>query len=185
MRVLARLFRRLFLDGLVDLHRTGQLNFFGDLLRLARPDTFAQWLAPFRKSESFGGPEAVLAYLSRYTHRVAISNRRLVSSDADAVAFRWKNYRIKRGGRQKVMRLATSEFIRRFRIHVLPDGFHRIRHYGLLASSARKTNITKIRVLLGAQPAEQTTEPASEPEITPLTSRALNRRNTCDQVGGK
>lgn len=117
----------------------------------------------------FGGPEAVLSYLSRYTHRVAISNHRLVSADADTVAFRWKDYRIKCGDRQKVMRLATPEFIRRFLIHVLPDGFHRIRHYGMLASSTRKTNITKIRVLLSSQAAEQTSE--SEPEIVPLTLR--------------
>ena len=178
VRVLARLFRRLFLEGLMELHRAGQLAFFGNFDRLALPDTFAQWLAQFRKSEwvvyakpPFGGPEAVLAYLSRYTHRVAISNHRLVSADADTVAFRWKDYRIKQGDRQKVMRLATPEFIRRFLIHVLPDGFHRIRHYGLLASSARKTNIAKIRALLGAQRTEETTEPDLEPETTSLTLR--------------
>ena len=119
----------------------------------------------------FGGPEAVLAYLSRYTHRVAISNHRLISADADTVAFRWKDYRIKRGDRQKVMRLATPEFIRRFLIHVLPDGFHRIRHYGLLASAVRKTNIRTIRALLGAQRTEETTEPELEPAVTPLTLR--------------
>ena len=143
MRVLSRLFRRLFLEGLRALHRAGALVFFGDLAGLADAGAFAAWLAPFRKSEwvvyakpPFGGPEAVLAYLSRYTHRVAISNARLVSADAETVAFRWKDYRIKSGDRQKVMRLATDEFIRRFLIHVLPDGFHRIRHYGLLASTA-------------------------------------------------
>ncbi|MCL4136887.1 UNVERIFIED_CONTAM: hypothetical protein GTU68_031625 [Idotea baltica] len=178
VRVLARLFRRLFLEGLMELHRAGQLVFFGNLNRLAQTDKFEQWLAPSRKSEwvvyakpPFGGPEAVLAYLSRYTHRVAISNHRLVSADADTVAFRWKDYRIKSGDRQKVMRLATPEFIRRFLIHVLPDGFHRIRHYGLLASAARKTNITKIRALLGVQRTEQTTEPEQEPESAPLTLR--------------
>lgn len=178
VRVLARLFRRLFLDGLMDLHRAGLLNFFGDLDRLAQADNFAQWLALFRKTDwvvyakpPFGGPEAVLAYLSRYTHRVAISNHRLVSADADTVAFRWKDYRIKRGDRQKIMRLATPEFIRRFLIHVLPGGFHRIRHYGLLASATRKTNITKIRALLGVQRSEQNTEPDPEPEIAPLTLR--------------
>ena len=176
VRVLARLFRRLFLDGLKDLHRAGQLTFFGDLDHLAQQGTFAQWLAPFRKTEwvvyakpPFGGPEAVLAYLSRYTHRVAISNHRLVSADADTVAFRWKDYRIKRGSRQKVMRLSTPEFIRRFLIHVLPNGFHRIRHYGLLASSARKTNITKIRDLLGVQRAEQPDTPEPEAEIVTFT----------------
>ena len=142
VRVLSRLFRRLFLEGLMAMHRAGELAFFGDLERLAEADAFATWLAPFRKSEwvvyakpPFGGPDAVLAYLSRYTHRVAISNARLVSADAQTVAFRWKDYRIKSGDRQKVMLLATPEFIRRFLIHVLPDGFHRIRHYGLLASA--------------------------------------------------
>lgn len=178
VRVLARLFRRLFLDGLLELHRAGQLTFFGELAYLAQADAFAKWLVPFRKTEwmvyakpPFGGPEAVLAYLSRYTHRVAISNHRLVSADADSVAFRWRDYRIKHGGRQKVMRLATPELIRRFLIHVLPEGFHRIRHYGLLASSTRKTNIRKIRALLGAQRTEETTEPELEPQTTSLTLR--------------
>ena len=186
VRVLARLFRRLFLEGLMELHRAGQLAFFGDLDRLALPDPFAQWLAPFRKTEwvvyakpPFGGPEAVLAYLSRYTHRVAISNHRLVCADADTVDFRWKDYRIKHGDRQKVMRLATTEFIRRFLIQVLPDGFHRIRHYGLLASSARKTNIAKIRAILRVHLAEQTSEPEPDPQITPLTLREL-----CPCCGG-
>jgi hypothetical protein len=127
VRVLARLFRRLFLDGLLALQKTGELAFFGDHEGLTDTAAFAKWLAPLRKAEwvvyakpPFGGPEAVLAYLSRYTHRVAISNHRLISADADTVAFRWKDYRIKRGDRQKVMRLSTLEFIRRFLIHVLP-----------------------------------------------------------------
>ena len=161
VRVLSRLFRRLFLDGLMALHQAGDLAFFGDLKHLARADAFAAWLAPFRKSEwvvyskpPFNGPKSVLAYLSRYTHRVAISNQRLVNADADTVAFRWKDYRIKNGDRQKVMRLATSEFIRRFLMHVLPDGFHRIRHYGLLASGVRKKNLAKCRALLSAPPPE-------------------------------
>ncbi len=180
VRVLSRLFRRLFLEGLMDLHRTGQLVFFGDLERLVQADAFTDWFAPLRKSEwvvyakpPFGGPEAVLAYLSRYTHRVAISNARLVSADADTVAFRWKDYRIKSGDRQKVTRLATPEFIRRFLIHVLPDGFHRIRHYGLLANATRKANIINIRALLCIQQHEQpaTPEPEPEPEIIPLTLR--------------
>lgn len=176
VRVLSRLFRRLFLDGLLALHRAGELAFFGDLVNLADPASFTTWLAPFRKSEwvvyakpPFGGPEAVLAYLSRYTHRVAISNNRLVSAEAGTVTFRWKDYRIKHGDRQKVMRLATDEFIRRFLIHVLPDGFHRIRHYGLLASASRKVNIAKIRTLLrGPQPAAAP-ETAADP--APLTLR--------------
>jgi predicted Zn-ribbon and HTH transcriptional regulator len=178
VRVLSRLFRRLFLEGLMDLHRSGQLAFFGELAGLADASVFATWLAPFRKSEwvvyakpPFGGPEAVLAYLSRYTHRVAISNTRLVSANADTVAFRWKDYRIKQGDRQKVMRLTTSEFIRRFLIHILPHGFHRIRHYGLLASSTRKANITKIRALLCVQKSEQVAAPETEHEIVPFTLR--------------
>jgi len=178
VRVLARLFRRLFLEGLRDLHRAGQLAFFGDLADLANADTFTAWLTPFRKSEwvvyakpPFGGPEAVLAYLSRYTHRVAISNARLVSADANTVAFRWKDYRIKSRDRQKVMRLDIFEFIRRFLIHVLPGGFHRIRHYGLLASATRKANITRIRALLCVQQHEQPAVPEPETELAPLTLR--------------
>ena len=178
VRVLSRLFRRLFLDGLVALHQAGELAFYGDLERLAQADAFAAWLAPFRKSEwvvyskpPFGGPEAVLAYLSRYTHRVAISNHRLVSADPDTVAFRWKDYRIKNGDRQKVMRLATPEFIRRFLVHVLPDGFHRIRHYGLLASSTRKANLTRIRALLCVLPPDQADVQDTEADVTPLTLR--------------
>ena len=176
VRVLARLFRRLFMEGLVALHRTGGLAFFGDLVRLANADAFAAWLAPLRKTEwvvyakpPFGGPEAVLAYLSRYTHRVAISNSRIISADAQTVAFRWKDYRVKSGDRMKIMRLNTGEFIRRFLIHVLPDGFHRIRHYGLLASATRKSNIAKIRTLIGAEPAAQ--EDASTNDVIPLTLR--------------
>ena len=178
VRVLSRLFRRLFLEGLMELHRSGQLAFFGDLERLAQADAFAAWLAPFRKSEwvvyakpPFGGPEAVLAYLSRYTHRVAISNSRLISAHAGTVAFHWKDYRIKNGDRQKVMRLSTDEFIRRFLIHVLPDGFHRIRHYGLLASAQRKANIANIRALLCVQRLEHATAQGPEAEVVPLTLR--------------
>jgi len=127
VRVLSQLFRRLFLEGLTDLHGDGELAFFGYLERLGQAAAFADWLAPFRKSEwvvyakpPFGGPEAVLDYLSRYTHRVAISNTRPISADAQTVAFRWKDYRIKRGDRKKVMRHVTSEFIRWFLTHVLP-----------------------------------------------------------------
>ena len=176
VRVLARLFRRLFIEGLLALHRKGALTFFGDHKGLADTAAFTKWLALFRKTEwvvyakpPFGGPEAVLAYLSRYTHRVAISNHRLVSADADTVAFRWKDYRIKRGDRQKVMRLATPEFIRRFLIHLLPDGFHRIRHYGLLASATRKAKIARIRDLLGQQPPALEAQEKMEP--SPLTLR--------------
>jgi hypothetical protein len=184
VRVLSRLFRRLFLEGLMALHRSGDLAFFGDLAGLAQADTFAAWLAPLRKSEwvvyakpPFSGPEAVLAYLSRYTHRVAISNSRLISANAETVTFRWKDYRIKNGDRQKVMRLATDEFIRRFLIHVLPDGFHRIRHYGLLAAAGRNAIVTKIRKLLGAETPSQDEAPSVE--ITPLTLR-----EPCPDCGG-
>ena len=170
------MFWRLFLEGLIALHRAGDLAFFGDFSGLADLASFTTWLAPFRKSEwvvyakpPFGGPEAVLAYLSRYTHRVAISNNRLVSAEAGTVAFSWKDYRIKQGARQKVMRLATDEFIRRFRIHILPDGFHRIRHYGLLASASRRANIARIRTLLGAT--QTVTPPEGPVEFVPLTLR--------------
>jgi len=155
VKVLSRLFRRLFLEGLARLYKAGKLAFFGDLARLSDPDTFAAHLAPLRKTNwvvyaklPFGGPEAVLAYLSRYTHRVAISNHRLISADANTVAFRWKDYRIKQGDRMNVMRLSTHEFIRRFLIHVLPSGFHRIRHAGFLANGIRRDRIAKIRCLL-------------------------------------
>ncbi|MDV7146011.1 IS91 family transposase [Tropicimonas sp. TH_r6] len=176
VKVLSRLFRRLFLEGLMALHQAGKLSFHGDREELADGDAFTAWLAPFRKAEwviyakpPFGGPEAVLAYLSRYTHRVAISNSRLVSADAKTVAFRWKDYRIKSGNRQKVMRLETGAFIRRFLLHVLPDGFHRIRHYGLLANASRKANIARARSLLGAKPSEPEQQTGSE--TAPLTLR--------------
>ena len=159
VKVLSRLFRRLFLEGLAKLHKEGKLAFFGSLSKLADPDAFATYLAPLRKinwvvyaKQPFGGPEAVLAYLSRYTHRIAISNHRLMSADADAVAFKWKDYRIKSGDRMKVMRLHTSEFIRRFLIHVLPSGFHRIRHTGFLANGIRRDRIEMIRRLLDVDP---------------------------------
>ena len=170
--------------GLAALHRAGSLAFFDDLEALADTDAFAAWLAPFRKTAGvvyakppFGGPEAVLAYLSRYAHRVAISNSRLVSADAETVTFGWKDCRIKAGDRQRVMRLATGEFIRRFLIHVLPDGFHRIRHYGLLVGATGKTNIAKIRALLkAAQPAAA---PEAQVEPVPLTLR-----EPCPRCGG-
>ena len=187
VRVLSRLFRRLFVEGLLALHRAGELTFFNDLAGLSELQAFAAYLAPLRKKEwvvyakpPFGGPEAVLSYLSRYTHRVAISNSRLISADADIVTFHWKDYRIKRGDRQKVMRLTTPEFIRRFLIHVLPDGFHRIRHYGLLASSKRKTNIRKIRALLCVQQIEQPAALEHEAEVIPLTLR-----EACPCCGGQ
>jgi hypothetical protein len=155
VRVLSRLFRRLFLTMLLAAHKTGQLQFFGDHTALADVQSFAAYLAPLRRAEwvvyakrPFGGPQAVLAYLSRYTHRVAIANSRLIACDRTGVTFRWKDYRADGRDRQKVMTLSTGEFIRRFLIHVLPHSFHRIRHYGLLASGTRAGNIARARQLL-------------------------------------
>jgi len=155
VRVLSRLFRRLFLEQLGDAHRAGKLQFFGEHVRLADPKAFADWLKPLRQCEwvvyakrPFAGPEAVLAYLSRYTHRVAIANSRLLALDEQGVTFKWKDYRTKERHRHKTMTLAPDEFIRRFLLHVLPAGFHRIRHYGLFANTTRKDNLTRARELL-------------------------------------
>ena len=161
VRVLSRLFRRRFLEELEKLHRASQLQFYGEHHGLGDAAAFARWVAPLRKCEwvvyakrPFAGPEAVLAYLSRYTHRVAISNRRLVTVDKTGVTFRWKDYRAKGRTRHKTMTLATNEFMRRFLLHVLPRGFHRIRHYGLLANAERRRNLAKARRLLNAPPPE-------------------------------
>ena len=155
VRVLSRLFRRLFLEKLVAAHQAGRLNFFGNDVHLADAQSFAAFLAPLRKAEwvvyakrPFGGPEAVLAYLSRYTHRVAIANSRLIAFDEQRVTFKWKDYRIEGRDRYKQMTLATDEFIRRFLIHVLPKGLHRIRHYGLFAKGSCADNIARARELL-------------------------------------
>ncbi len=163
VRVLSRLFRRLFLEKLAAAHDAGHLRFLGDHAGLAEPHAFKAYLAPLRRAEwvvfskrPFGGPEAVLAYLSRYTHRVAISNSRLVAFDGKRVTFKWKDYRAKGAVRYKVMTLDADEFIRRFLIHVLPHGFHRIRHYGLFANGNRADNITRARQLLGAPGARAT-----------------------------
>ena len=154
VRVLSRLFRRLFLEQLTALH--DQLKFYGQLEHLADSLAFAQHLDPVRHLDwvvyakrPFSGPQAVLAYLSLYTHRVAISNRRLVAYDHDTVTFKWKDYRAKGHKRYTTMTLATDKFIRRFLIHILPQGFHRIRHFGLFANHQRKQNLKCIRRLLG------------------------------------
>jgi hypothetical protein len=154
---LSRLFRRLFLEQLTALHATGRLRFFGDHAHLAERRAFTAYLAPLRKTEwvvyskrPFGGPEAVLAYLSLYTHRIAISNSRLVAFDDTGVTFKWNDYRARGRERAKLMTLAIDEFIRRFLIHVLPGGFHRIRYYGLLANGGRAENIARARRLLNA-----------------------------------
>jgi hypothetical protein len=179
VRVLSRLLRRLFLGKLLSAHQAGRLAFFGDHAVLAEPRTFAAFLAPLRKTEwvvyakkPFAGPHAVLAYLSRYTHRVAISNRRLISADATGVTFNWKDYRIEGPDRYKTMTLATDEFIRRFLMHVLPKGLHRIRHYGLFANGNRAAYIARARELLGvpsrSKPAETSEATASdEPHMLP------------------
>jgi hypothetical protein len=157
VRVLSRLFRRLLLQKLAAAHKAGNLTFFDDHTPLAGDKAFAAYLAPLRTTEwvvyskrPFGGPQAVLAYLARYTHRVAISNRRLIAFDNHGVTFRWKDYRSQGRDRFKLMTLATHEFIRRFLIHVLPGGFHRIRHYGLFATGSRAHNIARARELLNA-----------------------------------
>ena len=170
VRVLSRLFRRLFLEKLVAAHK--QLQFFGNHAPLAQPQTFATYLAPLRRTEwvayakrPFGGPQAVLAYLSRYTHRVAISNSRLIAFDSNGVTFKWKDYRAEGRERQKLMTLATGEFIRRFLIHVLPSGFHRIRHYGLFASGKRVDNIARARQLLAVpKPQNENAADSNEPQ---------------------
>jgi Putative transposase/Transposase zinc-binding domain len=166
VRVLSRLFRRRFLEALQSLHHRGDLQFFGEYTGLADPATFARWLAPLRTCEwvvyakrPFAGPKAVLEYLSRYTHRVAISNQRLLSLDERGVTFRWKDYRAKGHTRDKTMTLTAAEFMRRFLLHVLPGGFHRIRHYGLLANPVRRASLARIRTLLDVTPATGT-EPA-------------------------
>ena len=171
VRVLSRLFRRLFLKKLVAAHQAGRLSFFGNLADLADAQSFAAYLAPPRKAEwvvyakrPFGGPEAVLAYLSRYTHRVAISNSRLIALDRSGVTFKWKDYRTEGHDRFKVMTLATHEFIRRFLIHALPSGFHRIRHYGLFASSKRVANVARARGLLNAPAPQSKAHDADAPD---------------------
>jgi len=155
VRVLSRLFRRLFLARLVGAHDAGCLQFFANHVHLAERHAFTAYLAPLRRAEwvvyskrPFGGPEAVLAYLSRYTHRVAISNSRLIGITNTSVIFKWRDYRASGRERAKVMTLAIDEFIRRFLVHVLPDGFHRIRHYGLFANGGRADNIARARQLL-------------------------------------
>ena len=169
VRVLSRLFRRRFVEELSKAHAAGQLQFFGEYAHLADASAFADWLAPLKKCEwvvyakrPFAGPGAVLAYLSRYTHRVAIANSRLIALDERGVTFRWKDYRAKGKTRHKTMTLTTDEFMRRFLLHVLPSGFHRIRHYGLLANSGRHDNLAQVRELLHVAPADNTEAKAAD-----------------------
>lgn len=170
VRVLSRLFRRLFLDKLQETYHAGVLNFFGQHQPLADAQAFNAWCKSLREQEwvvyakrPFAGPEAVLAYLSRYTHRVAIANSRLISHDARGVTFKWKDYRINGRHRYKTMTLETNEFIRRFLIHVLPRGFHRIRHYGFFANTVRADNLVKARELLDCSTQGSTEDSEEEP----------------------
>jgi hypothetical protein len=181
VRVLGKLFRRLFLTRLIQLHEAGQLAFFGTIAHLGERAAFLKFLAPIRKMRwvvyakpPFAGPQAVLAYLSRYTHRVAISNRRLIGFDESGVTFHYKDYRRNDPERQQVMTLATDEFIRRFLLHVLPRGFHRIRHYGLLAGSARQASLAQARCLLAVTP------PADDE-----ADEAVEVRPPCPCCGGR
>jgi hypothetical protein len=185
VRVLSRLFRRLFVEALDQAHRSGQLQFFGDYAALAEAGNFANWLAPMRKVEwvvyakrPFAGPAAVLAYLSRYTHRVAISNSRLVALDERGVTFCWKDYRAKGKTRHKTMTLSPDEFMRRFLLHVLPSGFHRIRHYGLLANGERKSNLAKVRTLLNVKP-----DAGTQLQGTEVTSASAVPTFVCPDCG--
>ena len=178
VRVLSRLFRRLFLEALTSAYQRGELAFHGTLAELQDPERFQDWLEPARRREwvvyakaPFGGPEKVLDYLGRYTHRVAISNHRIVDVADGNVTFRWRDYR--RGNRPRKMTLTAQEFIRRFLLHVLPDRFMRIRHFGFLANRSRTEKIERARQLLA--PLEQAidqvpspnSEPASEADLAP------------------
>jgi Putative transposase/Transposase zinc-binding domain len=173
VRVLSKLFRRVFLDKLVAAHEAGRLAFFGDCGALSRADAFAAYLAPLRRTKwfvyskrPFAGPAAVLAYLSRYTHRVAISNPRLIAADRHGVTFTYKDYRLDGSDRYKPMTLGPHEFIRRFLIHVLPKGFHRIRYYGLFASAERRQNVAQVRQLLVVPPPEPEVDHVEEPDAS-------------------
>ena len=155
VRVLSRLFRHLFLEGLTAAFEAGELQFFADLVHLNEAKEFAATLAPLRRTEwvvyakeTFSGPQQVLAYLARYTHRVAITNSRLLDVDETHVRFCWKDHRQGVIHKKKVMRIAIAEFMRRFLLHVLPNGFHRIRHYGLLANGHRADQLALCRSLL-------------------------------------
>jgi hypothetical protein len=186
VRVFSKLFRGLLLAKLFAAHKAGQLQFFSQYAHLAEPKAFARYLAPLRRRKwyvyskrPFGGPEAVLTYLSRYTHRVAISNRRLIAFDENGVTFKYKNYHADGRARYKVMTLATSEFIRRFLSHVLPKGFHRIRYYGLLAKSSCAENLARARQLLAVP------KPQGKPDNSGGTDEAATSPHPCPCCGGR
>ena len=182
VRVLSQLFRRLFLEQLRASFEAGELGFFGALAELAEPAAFARRLHELRRvawvvyaKPPFGGPAQVLAYLGRYTHRVAIANSRLVGITDRRVAFRWKDYRHR--GKAKLMTLDADEFIRRFLLHTLPDGFHRIRHYGFLANGHRAGKLALCRTLLAAPIGERGAEPADD-------APPSHRHDRCPCCGG-
>ena len=189
--VLSRLFRRLFLNRLADAYGAGRLSFFGEIEGLRHREAFTAHLAPLKKKNwfvytkpPFAGPKAVLAYLARYTHRVAISNSRLVSLDERGVTFRYKDYRRNGRARFGTMRLMPNEFIRRFLLHVLPGGFHRIRHYGLLAGATCKANVARAKELIAAP--LSSIDPSTEhddPDVAPVT--AADHRPPCPCCGGR
>jgi len=190
VRVLSRLFRRLFLATLADAHAAGRLAFFGKIEGLRRRETFAAHLAPLPRQNwyvytkpPFAGPEAVLAYLARYTHRVAISNSRLIALDERGVTFRYKDYRHDGPARYCTMTLAPDEFIRRFLLHVLPKGFHRIRHYRLLASASCKANTARARELIAAVPSVDPSASSDNPDQMP--GAATDHRPPCPCCGGR
>jgi hypothetical protein len=189
VKVLSRLFRRLKLEMLLAAHDAGRLQFFGDHAHLADRTAFKAYLAPLHRTKwfvyskwPFAGPEQVLAYLSRYTHRVAISNSRLIAADATGVTFRYKDYRIKGPGRYKTMTLKPDEFIRRFLMHVLPNEFHRIRHYGLLASGTKAATIVRARELIAAAAPAQTAHQPQPPDSAAATDKPTY---PCPCCGGR
>jgi hypothetical protein len=189
VRVLSRLFRRLFLAALADAHVAGRLAFFGEIEDLRRREAFDAHLAPLKRKKwfvyarpPFSGPETVLAYLARYTHRVAISNRRLIALDERGVTFRYKDYRRNGQPRYRTMTLSADEFIRRFLLHVLPKGFHRIRHYGLLASASCKANIARAKDLMAATMPE-VDPPAAHDTADP--DATTDNRPPCPRCGGR
>jgi len=189
VKVLSRLFRGKMLDMLKAAHDAGRLQFFADRARLADKAAFKAWLGPLYRTKwhvyakrPFAGPEQVLAYLSRYTHRVAISNSRLLAADESGVTFSYKDYRIEGPGRHTTMTLAPAEFIRRFLLHVLPKGFHRIRHYGLLASATKATTIARARELIAAA---TSSPPAQSKRETDGTAAPDTPAHPCPCCGGR
>ena len=187
MKVLSRLFRRLFLERLQTAFRKGKLRFIGELTELRQRARFTKYLAPFKETEwvvyakpPFGGPRQVLAYLGRYTHRVALSNQRLLNVKDGGVTFQWKDYRVKGREKSRVMTLESGEFIRRFLIHVLPRGFQRIRFFGALSNRNRKTRLAESRRLLFTSVAELLPNPEHyRPLRQPVTEESTRRCPKC------